>query len=228
MIGVTEKLAKIRRFVDDCAARAGRDPAAVTIVAVGKRHPPELLAEAARAGQIDFGENFVAEAVAKQEYLASFEGLKWHFIGALQSNKTRPVAENFAWIHTLDRPKIAERLNSQRPYYAEPLNVCLQVNLDAEPTKAGVSPEALAPLANAVAGCDRLRLRGLMCIPRPRERYEEQRAVFARLRKLADELANDGLSLDTLSMGMSGDLAAAIAEGATLVRIGTAIFGPRP
>lgn len=155
------------------------------------------------------------------------DDLVWHFIGHLQSNKTRAVAESFQWVHTVERAKIAERLSAQRPRHAPDLDVCIQVNIDAEPGKSGVAPEEALPLAEHIAGLPKLRLRGLMCIPRPREGFEAQRAPFRRLRELKESLAEAGIETDTLSMGMSDDFAAAIHEGATIVRIGTALFGPR-
>jgi len=205
---------------------AGRDPATVTLVAVTKAKTAESVRLAATAGVTDFGENYLQEALAKMDQLADLP-LRWHFIGGIQSNKTRPIAERFDWVHGVDRLNIARRLSEQRPFHAPPLNVCLQVALDPEPTKGGVSPEALASLAADVAGLPRLRLRGLMCVPPPQPEPEAQRPVFARLRVALQELNAGGLKLDTLSMGMSADFECAIAEGATLVRIGTALFGSR-
>jgi PLP dependent protein len=205
---------------------AGRDPATVTLVAVTKAKTAESVRLAATAGVTDFGENYLQEALAKMDQLADLP-LRWHFIGGIQSNKTRPIAERFDWVHGVDRLNVARRLSEQRPFHAPPLNVCLQVALDPEPTKGGVSPEALASLAADVAGLPRLRLRGLMCVPPPQREPEAQRPVFARLRVALQELNAGGLKLDTLSMGMSADFECAIAEGATLVRIGTALFGSR-
>jgi PLP dependent protein len=204
----------------------GRDPATVTLVAVTKAKTAESVRLAATAGVTDFGENYLQEALAKMDQLADLP-LKWHFIGGIQSNKTRPIAERFDWVHGVDRLNVARRLSEQRPFHAPPLNVCLQVALDPEPTKGGVSPEALAGLAADVAALPRLRLRGLMCVPPPQLTPEAQRPVFARLRVALQELNAGGLKLDTLSMGMSADFECAIAEGATLVRIGTALFGSR-
>jgi hypothetical protein len=198
----------------------------VTLVAVTKAKTAESVRLAATAGVTDFGENYLQEALAKMDQLADLP-LKWHFIGGIQSNKTRPIAERFDWVHGVDRLNVARRLSEQRPFHAPPLNVCLQVALDPEPTKGGVSSEDLADLAGHVAGLPRLKLRGLMCLPPPQENPEAQRAVFARLKVALQELNARGLSLDTLSMGMSADFESAIAEGATLVRIGTALFGPR-
>jgi len=178
------------------------------------------------AGVTDFGENYVQEAIAKIDALAPL-GVRWHFIGGLQSNKTRPVAERFDWVHSVDRLSIARRLSNQRPFHAPALNICLQVALVSEPTKGGVDPAGLAELAQRTAELPRIRLRGLMCIPPPQPDVSSERAVFSRLRRLLEELNSRGLGLDTLSMGMSADFESAIAEGATHVRIGTAIFGSR-
>jgi len=198
----------------------------VTLVAVTKAQTAESVRLAATAGVTDFGENYLQEALAKMDQLADLP-LQWHFIGGIQSNKTRPIAERFDWVHGVDRLNVARRLSEQRPFHAPPLNVCLQVALDPEPTKGGVSPEAIASLAADVAALPRLRLRGLMCVPPPQPEPEAQRPVFARLRVALQELNAAGLKLDTLSMGMSADFECAIAEGATLVRIGTALFGSR-
>ncbi|HOB46952.1 MAG TPA: YggS family pyridoxal phosphate-dependent enzyme [Zoogloea sp.] len=208
------------------AVAAGRDPAGVRLLAVSKTWPAESVREAAAAGQRAFGENYVQEGVAKVEALADL-GLEWHFIGPLQSNKTRLVANRFAWVHSIDRLKIAERLAEQRDVHLPPLDVCIQVNVSGEASKSGVAPADLPELARAVASLPRLRLRGLMAIPEPTPDVALQRARFASLRMLRDELNAAGLGLDTLSMGMSDDLEAAIAEGSTMVRVGTAIFGAR-
>jgi len=208
------------------AAGAGRSVDSVTLLAVSKGQPAELIRAAAAAGLTDIGESYVEEALAKIDALADLP-LTWHFIGRLQANKTRHVAERFAWVHGIDRLKIAERLAAQRPYHAPALNVCIQVNLAGEATKGGVPPAELPGLATAVAALPRLAFRGLMCIPPEEDDPRRQREWFARLRTLADSLSSGGLRLDTLSMGMSGDFEAAIQEGATIVRIGTAIFGPR-
>jgi pyridoxal phosphate enzyme (YggS family) len=186
--------------------------------------------EAAEVGQRAFGENYLQEALEKQQAVQALRPdllLEWHFIGPIQSNKTRPVAEHFAWAHAVDREKIARRLSEQRPAYLPPLNVCLQVNVSGEASKSGVSPQDLPALAQTVATLPNLRLRGLMAIPEPADDFESQRKPFALLRGLQQDLASVGIVTDTLSMGMSADLAAAIAEGATMVRIGTAIFGKR-
>ena len=227
VIRVTENLRSVRRMVRNAAEVAGRDPAEIRILAVSKRHSVDAIRAAAAAGQTAFGENYVQEALAKIDALADLE-LEWHFIGAIQSNKTRDIAARFDWVHTVDRAKIARRLNEQRPHHAPPLNVCIQVNVDDEPQKAGVDPAELPGLAQLVDELPRLRLRGLMCIPKADESGIPPRGSFAALRRLAAELAAAGIGTDTLSMGMSADIEAAIAEGATIVRIGTAIFGPRP
>lgn len=221
-----ERLAAVLARIDTAARRAGRDPAGVRLLAVSKQQPVEAVAAAADAGQREFGENYVREGVAKVEALRD-RGLTWHFIGQLQANKSREVAEHFQWVHTVDRERIATRLDAQRPHYAGPLDVLLQVRLEDEPGKGGVEPDELPRLAEFVTGLSRLRLRGLMCIPPPADDEAAQRRPFARLRGLLEDLNRRGHSLDTLSMGMSGDLEAAVLEGATLVRIGTAVFGPR-
>ena len=206
--------------------RFQRQPGAVRLLAVSKVQPTAAIVALVAAGQSCFGENYVQEALDKIAELAALP-LEWHLIGPLQANKTRTVAENFAWVHSVDRLKIAERLSAQRPADLPPLNVCLQVNIDREPAKHGLDPGEVATVAKAVAGLPRLRLRGLMAIPAPVVDFAAQRRPLARLRELQESLNAAGLALDTLSMGMSDDLEAAIAEGATLVRIGTALFGPR-
>lgn len=211
-----------------CAlAEAGRAPDGARLVAVSKTVPAARLREVFACGQRAFGESYVQEALAKQEALADIP-IEWHFIGPLQSNKTRPVAERFAWVHSVDRLRIAERLSAQRPADLPPLNVCLQVNIDREATKSGVAPEEVSHLAQAVARLPRLTLRGLMAIPAPTMDPATQRDAFRRVRALFERLRAEGLLLDTLSMGMSDDLEAAVLEGATLVRVGSAIFGARP
>jgi pyridoxal phosphate enzyme (YggS family) len=197
------------------------------LLAVSKTFPASAVREAVGAGQTAFGENYVQEGVEKIHALADL-ALEWHYIGPLQSNKTRTVAENFAWVHTVDRLKIAERLSAQRPLELPALNLCIQVNISGEATKAGVAPAAVLDLARAIVGLPRVRLRGLMAIPEPAEGFEAQRLPFRRLHDLLGALNLAGLACDTLSIGMSADLEAAIAEGATIVRVGTAIFGPRP
>ena len=201
-----------------------RPPGSVELLAVSKTHPASAVAALAALGQHHFGENYLQEALDKIADLAALN-LEWHFIGPIQANKTRSIAEHFAWVHSVDRLKIAERLNAQRPDDLPPLNVCLEVNIDCEPSKHGLEERELADIAQAVAVLPRLRLRGLMAIPAPVADFTAQRLPFARLREWQERLQMAGL--DTLSMGMSDDLEAAIAEGATLVRIGTALFGPR-
>jgi pyridoxal phosphate enzyme (YggS family) len=194
---------------------------------VGKGHPARALREAAHAGLEHFGESYLKEALEKIGALADLE-ITWHFIGQIQANKTRPIAEAFAWVHGVDRLRIAQRLSDQRPYHAPPLNVCLQVKVGGEASKGGVEVAELPELARQVAELPRLRLRGLMCLPPPESDPERQRHWLARVRNAFESLNAAGIRLDTLSMGMSEDLEAAIAEGATMLRIGTAIFGPRP
>ena len=215
-----------------CALEHRRDPEETGLLAVSKQQGPEKILIAARCGQLDFGENYTDEALEKMEQIAAEPEaalLRWHFIGQLQSNKTRAVAERFAWMHSLDRLRIAERLSRQRPRNLPPLDVCLQVDLDDERSKAGIAPESAAELARGVKELPGLRLRGLMAIPAPRVDPADQRRSFARLRTLLQSLKRSGIGgLDTLSMGMTDDFRAAIAEGATWVRIGTAVFGRRP
>ena len=220
------RLAEVRARMAQAAAAAGRSAQSVTLLAVGKAQPLERLAAAAAAGVQDFGENYLEEARAKIAALQD-RTLTWHFIGRLQSNKTRPIAEAFAWVHTLDRLKVAERLAAQRPFHAPPLNVCLQVNLAGETSKGGIAPQELPGLAAAVAALPRLKLRGLMCLPPPEQERARQRYWFAQLRMHLERLNGAGAALDTLSMGMSDDFEAAILEGATIVRLGTVLFGPR-
>lgn len=226
MSDIAAGLENLRARIATAAAAAGRAADAIRLVAVSKTRPEADIAAAAAAGQRDFGENYLQEALPKIAALRDLR-LVWHFIGPIQANKTRDVAAHFDWVHSVDRFKIARRLSEQRPDAAGPLNVCLQVNIDAESTKAGVAPAEAANLALEIAALPRLRLRGLMAIPAPAAEMEMQRRPFAALRRLRDELNASGLALDTLSMGMTGDLEAAIAEGATIVRVGTAIFGRR-
>ena len=220
------RLAELRERMAQAAARAGRSAHSVTLLAVSKAQPLQMIAAAADLGLTHFGESYLQEALQKIAALRE-RTLTWHFIGRVQANKTHPIAAGFAWVHALDRLKIAERLAAQRPFHAPPLNVCLQVNLSGEGTKGGIAPEQLPALAAAVAELPRLALRGLMCIPPEETDAPRQRAWFAQLRALKDELNAAGAGLDTLSMGMSGDFEAAIEEGATVVRIGTALFGAR-
>jgi hypothetical protein len=228
MASIDFKLQQLRQRIADACTAARRPVQSVTLLAVSKTFPAHAVREAHAAGCRAFGENYVQEALAKIEALADLrERLEWHLIGPLQSNKTREVAAAFDWVHTVDRLKIAERLAAQRPEHLSPLNVCVQVNVSGEASKSGVAPEDLPALARAVAKLPRLRLRGLMSIPQAMQGFDAQRAPHRRLHALFDALRTDGLALDTLSMGMSGDLEAAIAEGATIVRIGTALFGQR-
>jgi PLP dependent protein len=222
-----ERIDEVRQRIAAAALGAGRSAHSVTLLAVGKAQPLELLAAAADCGIRDFGENYLQEALGKIAALQD-RALTWHFIGRVQTNKTRAIAENFAWVHTVDRLKVAERLAAQRPHHAPPLNVCLQVSLAGELAKGGASPAELPALAAAVARLPRLALRGLMCIPPEESEHERQRAWFAELRVLEETVNAAGGRLDTLSMGMSGDFEAAIEEGATIVRLGTVLFGPRP
>jgi hypothetical protein len=210
----------------DAAAAAGRPADSVRLLAVSKKQPLDRVREAITAGQREFGENQASEGVDRIARLGD-DRLRWHFIGHLQSNKTRIVAAHFDWVHSVDRAKTARRLSEQRPDDLGDLNVCLQVNVDAEAGKSGVPPEDLADLARQVRDLPRIRLRGLMCLPRIREDFDAQREPFARLREMAEELRRAGIDTDTLSMGMSGDFRAAVFEGSTIVRVGTAIFGPR-
>ncbi|CAN7574481.1 YggS family pyridoxal phosphate-dependent enzyme [Caballeronia sp. LjRoot29] len=225
---VARHLDEVRQRIVKAAADASRDVSSVTLLAVSKTFPAEDVRAAFDAGQRAFGENYVQEAVAKIAELADLRSeIEWHFIGPLQSNKTKLVAENFDWVHSVDRLKIAERLSAQRPENMAALNVCLQVNVSGEDSKSGVAPEEALALAHAIAALPNLKLRGLMAIPEPEGTLDEQRAPHRRLREIMDTLRADRLDLDTLSMGMSADLEAAVLEGATMVRIGTAIFGAR-
>jgi pyridoxal phosphate enzyme (YggS family) len=223
---VRERLLETRNRISSAALRYGRPADSVRLIAVSKTQPADAIRALAQCGQADFAENYLQEALPKLAALADLP-LTWHFIGQLQANKTRAVAEHFHWFHTLDRERIAVRLNEQRGAHAPPLNVCLQVRLEDERGKGGIPKTEVAPLARRVLELPRLRLRGLMCIPPPREGFEAQRQLFAELADCARELRGQGMPLDTLSMGMSGDLEAAVAAGATCVRIGTAIFGER-
>ena len=225
---IADKLAQVRARIAAACADAKRDVRSITLLAVGKTQPADALRTACAAGARCFGENYVQEGLAKIAALADLRGaIEWHLIGPLQANKTRSVAEQFDWVHSIDRLRIAQRLSEQRPAQLAPLQVCLQVNIDAQTSKSGVDPAALPDLAHAVAALPRLRLRGLMAIPAPAPDIALQRAPHRALRELFERLRADGLELDTLSMGMSDDLDAAIAEGATLVRVGSAIFGAR-
>lgn len=223
---LSTRLQQVRGRLQAACAAAGRPAEAVTLLAVSKTFPAADVQEAHACGQRAFGENYVQELQQKSEALAGL-AIEWHFIGPLQSNKTRIVAERAHWAHSIDRLKIAERLSAQRPDELPPLNVCVQVNVSGEDSKSGCAPEEALALARAVAALPRLRLRGLMCIPEPTEDAARLAAQFAELRRLKEQLAAEGLALDTLSMGMSADLELAVAEGATVVRVGSAIFGQR-
>jgi pyridoxal phosphate enzyme (YggS family) len=224
--GIAQRLQQLRSRIVAAAGEAGRDPAEIRLIAASKTFDAAALREAHAAGQIDFGENYVQEALDKMGELGDLP-LVWHFIGPIQSNKTRAIAEHFAWVHSVDRLKIAERLSAQRPSSVPPLDICLEVNISGEASKGGVTAQELPALARAVSHLPRLRLRGLMAIPAPSTDPLVQRAAFAAVRRLYEALQGSGYALDTLSMGMSGDLEAAIAEGATMVRVGTAFFGER-
>ncbi len=220
------RLRAVQARMTGAAAGAGRAPGAVRLLAVSKTFGAAAVRELAACGQREFGENYLQEALAKQAELADLP-LVWHFIGPIQSNKTRAIAEHFSWVHSVDRPKIAERLSAQRPPGLPPLQVCIEVNVSGEASKGGVPPAELPALADALATLPGLRLRGLMAIPAPTADPAAQRAAFREVREAYEALAARGFALDTLSMGMSGDLEAAIKEGATIVRVGTALFGER-
>lgn len=226
MTTIASNLQTVRARIAAACLAAGREPREVSLLAVSKTFGPEAVAEAYAAGQRAFGENYIQEAVEKIAALHELP-IEWHCIGPIQSNKTRLVAEHFAWAHTVDRLKIAQRLSEQRPDHLPPLQVCIQVNVDGGATKSGVVPQEALALAREVALLPRLQLRGLMCIPEPVADFAAQRAVFSRAKVLLDELNRAGLKLDTLSMGMTADLEAAVDAGSTLVRVGTAIFGGR-
>lgn len=223
MSTIAENIANVRERIARSAATAARDPAEITLIAVSKTRPASAIRDAWAAGLRDFGENYLQEALEKIDTLSELP-LTWHFIGPIQSNKTRPIAEHFDWVHGVDRLKIAQRLSEQRPEHLAPLNICLQVNISREPSKSGVLPEDVAELAEAVAALPRLKLRGLMAIPAPAEDSDGRRQPLRELRECLQSLP---MPLDTLSMGMSDDLGEAVQEGATLVRVGTALFGER-
>lgn len=231
MTTISTNLQAVKRRIIEACSRAGRDPADITLLAVSKTFPSGALREAHTAGQRGFGESYVQEALAKQAALADLD-LEWHFIGPMQSNKTKPVAEHFAWVHSVERLRIAERLAAQRPAGLPPLNVCVQVNVSGEASKSGCAPDEAPDLCRAVAQLPNLRLRGLMAIPEPGAGSAAENSALARrqfglLRHLRERINQAGLALDTLSMGMSHDLEDAIMAGATIVRVGTAIFGER-
>ena len=234
MSTIAANLQAVEATIQAACEAAKRPRSTVQLLAVSKTFPPEAVLEAIEAGQRAFGENYVQEGVDKIAAVAKARPahlqnlmLEWHFIGPIQSNKTRPIAANFQWVHTVERLKIAQRLSEQRPAELGPLDICLQVNISGEATKSGAKPEELLDLAKAVVQLPNLRLRGLMAIPEPQADPALQRAPFARLRALAQDITRAGIHLDTLSMGMSGDLQSAVLEGATIVRIGSAIFGAR-
>lgn len=223
-----ENIHQVRARIASACRAAERPVESITLLAVSKTVPASVLRDAWAAGLTRFGENYPQEGLDKIQALADLrDRLEWHLIGPLQSNKTRPVAEHFDWVHSVDRLKIAQRLSEQRPAHRPPLQVCLQVNISGEASKSGVAPAEVAALAQAVAQLPRLRLRGLMALPAPAEGLAAQRAPHRALRVLADTLRAQGLAIDTLSMGMSADLEAAVLEGSTLVRVGTALFGAR-
>jgi pyridoxal phosphate enzyme (YggS family) len=229
-MSISENLQLVQHRIATSAQAAGRDPTSITLLAVSKTFDAQAVLIAAQAGQRTFGENYAQEAIDKisaTRELSPNLQLEWHFIGPIQSNKTRQIAEHFDWVHSVDRLKIAQRLSEQRPADMPPLQICLQVNVSGEATKSGLEPDALLELARGVNTLPNIRLRGLMAIPEPTEDVEQQRSAFAKLRLMQNDLRAVGIPTDTLSMGMSADMDAAIAEGATIVRIGTAIFGGR-
>lgn len=230
MSTIEQNLQQVTERISQTARQCGRDPQEITLLAVSKTKPVTAIEEAIRAGQTAFGENYVQEGIEKIGYFqqkTDTPALSWHFIGPLQSNKSRLVAEHFDWLHTLDRPQLAQRLNNQRPTALAPLNVLIQINISGEESKSGILPADLTALADQVAELSRLRLRGLMAIPAPEEDYQRQLAVFCRMAVIFDALRQRHPDADTLSLGMTDDMPAAIVAGSTLVRIGTAIFGAR-
>lgn len=226
MTAIVSNLQAVRQTIAAAALAAGRPPDATQLLAVSKTFPASSVREAYQAGQSAFGENYLQEALDKMEALRDLP-LTWHFIGPIQSNKTRAIAEHFQWVHSVDRVKIAQRLSAQRPPSLPPLNICLQVNVSGEESKSGIAAEEVLQLARQIVQLPRLQLRGLMVIPAPADDLARQRVPFAQMRKLLAALNAQGMQLDTLSMGMSQDFAVAIQEGATIVRIGSAIFGAR-
>ena len=223
---LSDNIAKVRLRVRESAEKCKRLPETISVLAVSKTRSADAVAAALDCGLHRFGENYLQEALEKIGQLEG-RGIEWHFIGPIQSNKTRPIATHFDWVHSVDREKIARRLSEQRPGGSPPLQICLQVNISAETSKSGVLPEEVPALAEAIADLPGVKLRGLMAIPAATDDIAAQHAAFGKLRELFDDLNANGVGLDTLSMGMSGDMEAAIAEGATIVRIGTDIFGPR-
>jgi len=226
MSRIAQNLANISQRIEDAAKSVGRDPSEVAILAVSKTHSVEKIREAYAAGLTRFGESYVQEAIPKIEALKNLP-LEWHFIGPIQSNKTRDIAAHFSWVHSVDRLKIASRLNEQRPADLKPLNICVQINISLESTKSGIVQQALREFAAQLKPLRSLRLRGLMTIPQKTVDEQQQRALFAKLHRLFDDLNQDGYQLDTLSMGMTNDFEAAVMEGSTLLRIGTGLFGAR-
>ena len=226
MQNIEKNLALINQQIEQAATNYNREINNISLLAVSKRKPASDLRIAYECGQRNFGENFLQEAQAKMKQLADLD-IVWHFIGPVQSNKTRALAESFDWVHCVDRVKIAQRLSDQRPESMSPLHICIQVNIDQEKSKSGVAPGDIIALAEAIRDLPKIRLRGLMAIPAQRSDFESQREPFARVKQALQDLQQHGLDCDTLSMGMSHDMQAAIAEGSTLVRIGTAIFGER-
>lgn len=227
MTQITDQIVDIRRRVDRALKRSNRPDTAVTIVAVSKRQPVGSVVEAAAAGLTHFGENYLQEAIEKIAAVADLD-IHWHFVGQIQSNKTRQIAEAFSWVETVDRVRIADRLNDQRPANLEPLNVLIQLNLDREPQKAGIAVDELLPLAEHIRSLPRLRLRGVMGMPPASNNEAENRASFLAIASAQQRLQNHGIVVDTISMGMSSDFELAIECGSNCVRIGTALFGPRP
>lgn len=224
---IADPLAKVTARIQQAIAATGRNGETVRLIAVSKTQPAAAVAQAYACGQRDFGENYLQEALEKQAALTDLPDIVWHFIGPIQSNKTRPIAENFTWIHSIDREKVAQRLNDQRPANLPPLQVCVQVNIDDESTKSGLNLNELPALAKAISKMPHLQLRGLMAIPAASNNAEQQHQAFRKLHNALSELQAQGYAVDSLSMGMSGDLEAAIAEGSTMVRVGTDIFGAR-
>lgn len=226
MTSIAQNLQAVQHAIAQAARTAERDPQKIKLLAVSKTFSEAVIREAYEAGQRLFGENYVQEALPKIDALRDLS-IQWHFIGPIQSNKTRAIAKNFSWVHSVDNLKIAERLSAQRPDNLPPLNVCIQINTSGEQTKSGISMEQVAELARAIAQLPRIKLRGLMTIPAFAASLEMQRIPFAQLREIKDSINTQGLALDTLSMGMTHDLHAAVLEGATIVRVGTGIFGER-
>lgn len=226
MNNLHERLQQVRLEIAEAERRFGREPGSVKLLAVSKTRAAGDVLALAQLGVSDFGENYVQEARTKIGQLSG-QSLTWHFIGPIQSNKTRQVAEHFDWVHSVDRIKVARRLNAARPAHLPPLNICIQVNVDTESSKSGIGPDEVEQLAGQVLPLSRLNLRGLMALPAPTEDFSEQRRSFLRTRRLQEQLTDKGYRLDTLSMGTTNDMRAAVAEGATIIRIGTALFGPR-